>query len=207
MIPFLAESAVRQAAETLLNTHGMLGSVPVDVERLVELKLGLEIVPIPGLRERFGIDGMLSQDLARISVDERVMQNITPRYRFTLAHELGHYSLHSGPIRAHLEVPSDKPLMLWETLSDADYRRAEIQANKFASSLLMPSANIQNTFVLIEEMLSKRDTSFDKLGDYMKMNVLRSQTETFGVSVDALRIRLIGEGLIGNFDNPDKAWQ
>lgn len=205
MISYLSETAIRQAAEDLLAEHRMLDQMPVNVELLVEQRLEIEIVPIPGFQVQFGLEGMLSQDLTRISVDERVMENVAPRYRFTLAHELGHYVLHGDAIRTHLKNPGDEPLMLWETLNSTEYKRAEWQANTFASSILMPASHLQDVFSEIEARLATVDKTFEDLDDLSKMKALRSKVDLFGVSADALRIRLIRENLIESFENPEKA--
>ena len=55
--------------------------------------MGLEITPVRGLRQRFGIDGSVSLDLGEILVDEWLMERRQARYRFTLAHEIGHVVL------------------------------------------------------------------------------------------------------------------
>lgn len=203
MIRFLTESSIIQSAELLLKEQKMLSTLPIDVEGLVERKLGIEIVPISGFQSLYGVDGMLSQDLTRISVDERVMVNVAPRYRFTLAHEVGHYYLHGDAIREHLDNPGDAELMLWEVLGDEDYKRAEFQANCFASALLMPTSHVQALFDQIQRALAQHGRNFDDLDDYAKVKVLRSNLDSFCVSADALRIRLIREGLVQPFDNPE----
>ena len=52
------------------------------------------------------------------------------RQQFSLAHELGHWALHSGKINPH-------------ELDSVDYRRIENQANEFASNFLLPATKFQ----------------------------------------------------------------
>ena len=71
-----------------------------------------------------------------------------PRQRFSLAHELGHFLLHSEHIRAEFgqgrilaleySAPNQKP--------DANYSARERQANRFAAELLMPEGTVRAIF-------------------------------------------------------------
>jgi hypothetical protein len=65
----------------------------------------------------------------------------SPRWRFTVAHELGHIVLHSdaihqSQIRSIEESINDEELDV--EISDETIKRMEIQANSFASQLLIP---------------------------------------------------------------------
>ena len=59
-----------------------------------------------------------------------------PRWRFTAAHELGHFLVpsHKGNRRCTKED-------LRETRRDTEYQRQETEANRFAAGLLMPKAS------------------------------------------------------------------
>ena len=62
----------------------------------------------------------------------------TPRWRFTLAHEIGHYLLHKDLYNKYnISIINDDSHTLSD-LSNALTKRLEIQANKFASLLLLP---------------------------------------------------------------------
>ncbi|MBV6491458.1 MAG: ImmA/IrrE family metallo-endopeptidase [Fimbriimonadaceae bacterium] len=202
-VPILSNPTIGEIAARLLQEHGLEATLPVDVEVLIERDLKLDIVPLPGFGVR-GIDGLLSQDRTTIYVDESIQRNVATRYRFTLAHELGHSVLHSDLIESHLQETGDKPLMLWETLSEDEYRHAERQANVFAANLLMPALHLEAQFQAVSERLATAGKTFDVLDSFAKMKVLRAMSSIFVVSPDALRIRLIREGLISDFENPEK---
>jgi Zn-dependent peptidase ImmA (M78 family) len=202
-VPILSNAAISERATSLLKTHGYERELPVDVELLAERELKLDITPIPGFRQK-GIDGLLSQDLTTIYVDENVQRNVATRYRFTLAHEIGHLVLHGDVIKEHLSKASDGFLMLWETLNQEEYAHAERQANVFAAALLMPVHHLQARFVSATERLANVNLSFDYLESYAKMKVVRAICSEFGVSPESLRIRLVREGLIADFENPEK---
>lgn len=86
------------------------------------------------------------------------------RQRFTAAHELGHFVLHKDSVGDRNE---DNYLLRSDTMSN----RQEVEANKFAASLLMPMG-------LIEEQMSSGNTSVSGLA------------RAFGVSPTAMSIRL-----------------
>jgi Zn-dependent peptidase ImmA (M78 family) len=202
-IPILSNAAVIERAKSLLTQHGYEKELPVDVELLAERELGLDITPIPGFRQR-GIDGLLAQDLATIYVDENVQRNVVTRYRFTLAHEIGHLVLHGDVIRQHFLGAENEFLMLWETLSEEEYDHAERQANVFAAALLMPSNLLQSQFENAAANLARVGLTFDSLESHSKLKLVRALSSEFAVSPDSLRIRLVREGLISDFESSDR---
>ncbi len=70
--------------------------LPVDVEKIIEFKVGLDIEPMHGLFSIIDTDAWLKMDLTGIVVDYNcyMKDNFANRLRFSLAHELGHYLLH-----------------------------------------------------------------------------------------------------------------
>ena len=96
------------------------------------------IIPVPGLRDQIGVDGFLSRDRNAIYVDERVSNAIPSRYRFTLAHEVGHLVLHEELYRvADFTTPAEW-LEFQSSLLEKDYSRYEFQAYCFGGLILVP---------------------------------------------------------------------
>jgi hypothetical protein len=58
---------------------------PPPIEEIAEIKCGLDIIPLPGLRDLLEVDGFISSDLSCITVDQFVLERRLNRYRFTLA--------------------------------------------------------------------------------------------------------------------------
>lgn len=81
-------------SEQFLRQFHAEGSIPTPIEEIAEIKCGLDIIPLPGLRDLLEIDGFISSDLSCITVDQFILERRLNRYRFTLAHELGHLYLH-----------------------------------------------------------------------------------------------------------------
>ncbi|MBS3918141.1 MAG: hypothetical protein KG012_04570 [Deltaproteobacteria bacterium] len=89
--PILSYDDINKHAEDFLWKHKRNEIFPVDIEAIAEFDLGLNIFPFPNLQVIFDIEGFISGDLNVIYVDEFIYYQRPARYRFTLAHEIGHY--------------------------------------------------------------------------------------------------------------------
>jgi Zn-dependent peptidase ImmA (M78 family) len=98
--PILSYEDINGCVERFLKDQHPRGTLPVPVEDIADLSLGLNIFPFPGLQRDFDIDGFISKDLTTIYVDEVIYSKRPARYRFTLAHEVGHLILHRDLIEA-----------------------------------------------------------------------------------------------------------
>lgn len=102
------------------------------------------------------------------------------RQRFTVAHELGHYFLHREEGRVFVDAA---PVFFRDGASAEGDDWQEVEANAFAAELLMPKD------MLVAEVRDAPVDAFDDLA-------LRRLAARFGVSVQALTIRLTRLGLI-----------
>ena len=84
--------------------------------------------------------GEIDFDTKEVCISDSLVKG-EPRWRFTVAHELGHIVLHSAAIRqsqiGSIEESIDDEVIDME-ISDETIKRMEIQANTFASLLLIP---------------------------------------------------------------------
>lgn len=118
--------------ELMEEEHGYRKSAPVDVDRIAEL-LGITVEYDASL-ERKDIVGRISFNDGHPVVSINPAQNrYEPRRRFTLAHEIGHYVLHSAENRMGF-TDSKRTMSRTESYWD----RYESEANTFAAQLLMP---------------------------------------------------------------------
>jgi Zn-dependent peptidase ImmA (M78 family) len=124
---------------------------------------------------------VINEVQAVIGVNESHHKN---RKRFTVAHELGHYLLHRSA--ASLFIDTAYVFFRDEKSSDGT-RRQEVEANAFASELLMPEKAVR------EHAGNVATGEFDKA-------TMDSLAHTFGVSVQALTFRLAKLGLISDGD-------
>ncbi len=103
------------------------------------------------------------------------------RQRFTIAHEIGHFVLHTSTSGVFIDKRYTAVFRRDQDSATGEHLE-EIQANQFAASLLMPED------LLLSEL---RNHHFD-LGDEQG---LRELADRFQVSAQAMSIRLSGLGV------------
>jgi Zn-dependent peptidase ImmA (M78 family) len=108
------------------------------------------------------------------------------RQRFTIAHECGHLVLHD---LNELHVDRDFVIRLRSNLSSLGLDKDEMEANRFAAELLMPTRLLKGDL---------EGVSLDLTDD----NMFRSLAKRYGVSVQALTIRLTGLGYLATVESP-----
>jgi hypothetical protein len=149
---FRKKEEIREIVEAFRETHWKAGSVPIDMEWIVEHGLALNIIPVHGIRDLNKIDAYLKSDMTGIIVDIRQYTDPQNRWEnrlcFSFAHEVGHFVLHKH-IYSVFDIESpEEYLDFVMNFPEEEYRGFEWQANEFAGSLLVPRAR------LIEEVLS-----------------------------------------------------
>jgi IrrE N-terminal-like domain len=219
-VPYLAYEAIERDAEALLaqyaHAKGVEIRAPIPIEDIVEkhLKLRMEF---DDLRRLFGLPGGRKPDIfgaiwldsARIVIDESLDPEEHPlkeeRYRFTLAHEGGHW-------RLHRLLVTQRSIVVCRS-SQAN-ERVELQANLYASCLLMPRKLVmeawRDKFGNDHPYLLRRKSFFGlpydmdpKLAGILRSfeqsdlyNFALPLAEKFRVSPTSMRIRLEKLGLI-----------
>ncbi len=143
---FISYPEIRAIVENYAVQSGLEDVLPLDIERLVDNILGINVIPFDSLYRSFEINAFISNDFRKIYVDEYLYTNLEPQYRFTLAHELGHMILH-GKWYRRLKIDSiDSYLKYVAAVSDEDYKLLETQANYFAGLFLIPSRPLASAF-------------------------------------------------------------
>ena len=105
------------------------------------------------------------------------------RKRFTIAHELGHYLLHTNQ-DTFVDRHENLDLVKFRFNSDNNNNREEKEANCFAACLLIPKKNITKNYkTLIQIMKDKEE-------------VISSLSKAYAVSFDAMKYRLMNLRLI-----------
>lgn len=153
MTDFIPRQRIERLAVAYWHRHALRPGF--DVDRLVDaLDLGLLWEPIPSVDGRdIAAELVADERLIRLNEDQRsLLVGNAGFYRFTVAHEIGHWELHAGDVRAGGDA------MLWDAgepvrcrrlvfgrdetpslgMSGAEARR-EHQAHLFASYLLAPT--------------------------------------------------------------------
>ncbi len=137
-----------------------------------------------------------------IYVDQGIMERVEARYRFSLAHEVGHMVLH----RRVFEEQRIDCIEAWKDFMDrvdlGDYSRIEFQAYAFAACLLVPKRHLGSAFrrelTELDQMISEaRSLGFSKV-QYLS-NALETIADrlrrTFNVSSEVLVRRMDKDGL------------
>ena len=94
VLRYMTFDEIQDYVDGFLSEFYPAGDIPIPIEEIIDLQMGLNIVPDPELRDVFGSEGFLSNDLQSIWVDEYAANHYDSRFRFTLAHEIGHLVLH-----------------------------------------------------------------------------------------------------------------
>ncbi len=160
---------VRKTAAELLARFN-IEAPPVPVRRLAR-GCNASIVRVAGRED--DIDGFLYREggEAVIGVNQ---DQATVRQRFTIAHEIGHLLLHEHSL---VHVDRGFRVRLRSSASREGTDLDEMEANRFAAELLMPSAFLRAD---LEEW--ELDLAADRQ--------LRALAKRYGVSTQALAIRL-----------------
>jgi Zn-dependent peptidase ImmA (M78 family) len=158
-VAYVSDEAIEKDAQALLADYarerGTPIEAPIPIDDIIEkhLKIGIEFddthrlfkVPRSGIGLNPDILGAIFFDQKRIVIDESLDPNENPamegRYRYTAAHEVGHWCLHRGlfgkdPAQAALFPGPGTPAVICR--SSQAKERVEWQADFYASCLLMP---------------------------------------------------------------------
>lgn len=137
-------SLVRKRASNLYKKYEL--SVPVDLDTILQKRH----IEISYEENQVGIDGLcqLQKIPPKIILNSEI--NFEPRQRFTLAHEIGHICIpwHTGVDLCSLDDPYVK------IQEQRMVNTQELEANTFASELLMPTEWLKQTFELDTDDLS-----------------------------------------------------
>jgi len=142
-VPYKNHDHIEKVAADFLHKYHPKDTYPTPIEEIVEFKLGIDIIPIPGLHEIIEIDGFISSDLSNISVDEYVYKHRQGRYRFTLAHEVGHAIMHEGVYKHREFNTTGEWRDFMETFPENQWSWLEWQANQFAGLVLVPKHHLE----------------------------------------------------------------
>jgi Zn-dependent peptidase ImmA (M78 family) len=229
-VKYLTEAAIEKEAESLLSkyeeTIGEQIGLPVPVADITTSHLALElrfadlhqIFDTPMLRGRPDILGAIWVEKELVLIDQHLYpkDEFIGRYRFTVAHEIGHWQLHrylAKDPRQILAAPS-KPTVICR--SSEEKEPIERQANYFASCLLMPRRRVfeeWNVFLndgggtALAAVVGSRIMKHSQAMVYVQRNdcpghdwacreVAVPIGERFGVTAQAMRIRLEELGLL-----------
>jgi hypothetical protein len=237
-VRYLLEDEIEKEADLLLaeyaETTGESIKFPVPVDEItiyhLALRLGFadlhETLQIPMLRDQPDILGAIWVDTETILIDRSLDPTKNPsmagRYRFSVAHEIGHWRLHRSYVakdtdQAFLFEASHKPTVICRV--SAAKEPIEWQADFFSSCLLMPRRRVHKEWqeclgrtrpLLLSDLrpngqvMMRAQTMICEQGrsesgavdDALFDEVAKPIARRFGVSAPAMRIRLEKLGLL-----------
>ncbi len=198
--PYLSKPAIESKALDLIETHyqkeikSIQGSI--DIESIVEKTLSYEFV-FDDLSTRFkapNILGAINGDECVVYIDEALAEDTKQegRFRFTIAHEIGHVVFHvpkpSDGVQLTL-LGMDKSTSIFCREQDFQvsekFNQIEWQANYFASCLLMPRHHVLEAIKQFFRTKGKAP-SFT----YTLKDAIPELAKQFGVSNLAMQYRL-----------------
>lgn len=166
-------AAARDAAQKILAEFSVLAP-PVPVERIIKARrIALQYAP---LDEELSGMAYIKDGVGIIGVNALHHPN---RQRFSAAHELAHHVLHVPDITAAVHVDKGFRVLHRDELAAQGTDPLEIEANAFASELLMPRQ------FLLEAV---GDAGLDLDDD----DAVEALAKRFKVSASAMRNRLGG---------------
>jgi len=231
-VPYLHDRQIEEEANVLLaqfeTEHGTIAGPPVPIEDITEAFLGLamEWKDLQASEGHPDVHGAIYFPQRKIAIDLSVNPADNPRkegrYRFTIAHEVGHWRLHrkhylkdaaQGLLSA--DMANERPSYVCR---DGVRNRVETQANRFGAYLLMPARMVKAAWhaehgvnvialdslrankdkILFKEFLHRGSTpaAQDAVDDVLLEHAARPIAKKFKVSAHAMRIRLETLGLL-----------
>jgi len=167
-------SVINKKVNSVLKKYGSL-KAPIDVETIAE-KMGADI-QFSDLEDDLSGFLVIKNKKKTIVVNE----NHHPRrQRFTIAHEIGHLSLHIKSNEDSLFMEKKK-VYNRNLKSSTGIDSKEIEANRFAASLLLPEK-------MVKEYIKEETEYFEESGD--DDNLIVSLSRKFNVSQTAVTHRL-----------------
>jgi hypothetical protein len=145
--PYFRDDHLRSQAEAFLARYHPTHSIPVPIEQIVDVSLGIDIVPMPGLQNLIDTVACLSQDMKTIYVDDFIYNKRPNRFRFSLAHEIGHCVLHADIFhQLSFDTIDEWKSIITNEIPEKEYGFIEYHANAFAGLILVPSDKLKDVF-------------------------------------------------------------
>ena len=201
-VEYLSYNEITDVAYNFSASHKIEDKIPVPIEEVIEFDLNIDIVPIPSLQRDFDIEGFSSSDFSCIFVDEYVYKEREYRYRFTLAHELGHFALHKNLFEQYKFESVEDWKAFVSQVDQRDYDKFEFQGYAFAGLFIFPPEHLRRLFwdalneILPDiEQAKSRQIKREKYLNYATESIARTLVPIFKASTGAITRRIARDGL------------
>lgn len=187
-IPYLGKDSIQECCEKLIkefNPQNEDIAGEILFKKFPQFRITFADLPT-------GILGTLSLQENLITLSDEIRNDIHRR-NFTLAHEIGHLYLHGNFLSKYLGDIQEYDERTVATFPDEIVKRMEMQANLFASYLLMPQSRFMNE---VHRLFTKFSITRGRLYlDHQVCNqrdvntILGALSSRFNVSKDAAKMR------------------
>jgi Zn-dependent peptidase ImmA (M78 family) len=194
IVPYLTYEQIRAKVEPALARHHPGRETPVPIEQIVEFGYEIAVIPMPGLQKVHGIDAFLGKTRRSIYVDQGVFeQKSLFRYRFSLAHEIGHIELHST-FQDDVEFSTiEEWKAALKRIPENQRSRFEFQAYDFAGLFLVSRDPLKFQLDQLLRVLERAKFDFKNV-DAAKPYICTRLSRHFVVSESVIEKRLTKEG-------------
>lgn len=204
-VQYLADEDIIPYAIDFLEKYNSKDKIPVPIEEIIEFDFNIDIIPLPGIKKLCDVDGFISNDFTAIYVDQFVYENNQYRYRFTLAHEIGHLIMHKEKL-SEIKLDQNDVINSWiyfnNELSNADHSKLEYQGYTFGGLALVPPKNLLNEFSpalsQVNQLITDAKTKEIARKYYLEYaidNISTTLSPIFDVSTDVMTRRIRFDGL------------
>jgi hypothetical protein len=199
--PYLPYDEIESIAKSFLKNHHPDFELPIPIEHIIEFGLDLHIIPMPDLYKIFNQNGFLSADRTAIYIDEYQYDNFVEKYRFTLAHEVGHYVMHKT-LYENLKLSSvEEYIDFLKSIPRKELFWLESQGDSFAGHLLVPTKKLEELCVnLIEANKNNFSNGYHPSIAFWSY-ASNELAEIFEVNPKVVEIRIDKGHMIGKFDH------
>lgn len=197
-IPYLTEERIDEIVNRLY-TYDIHNNYLLDTNKLCEFIATKYPVTFEFMDLSNDCLGKIEFEPMKITINNKLDEN---RMRFTLCHEIGHLILHNQLLKNKLDekLDDDYTLSFKFSVTEKSSRRLELQANIFASYILLPIKPLNRMVGLFfeKERISKKYLYLDSqpVNQELAYNLLKILSQEFHVSKEAIKIRLISLGLL-----------
>ena len=197
-VPRFSKDEIEANAQKFRRKYWKDQKEPIDIDRIVEIDLRMNIDPVKNLLNDLEIDAFISKDLRTITIDYDIydLPRNENRRRLSISHEVGHLSLHFEIYKQiTFESPEDWRDFI-ESIPAEEYGLFEYQAYEFAGRLLLPKNDLitaietERSTIESKNLISKV-SDLDSVIDYATHKLARS----FKVSKSVVDKRIKSEKL------------
>ena len=197
--PYFSYEDLRRKADEFLAQHHPDATIPIPIEEIVEFELGMDIVPTPGLHQLLEVDAFITSDLREIWVDQFVYDSRPGRYRFTLAHEIGHSILHADIFSSQSFHSIDEWKVFMNSIADKEHGWLEYQAYAFAGLVLVPAASLESAARQCVEKVKSEGIDLYENWDFAWSRIAAFLAKQFEVSTGVIERRIEKDNLPNTF--------